>query len=65
MNYIRAILIRRREDRIELLEGQIQKKMSPEQVEEIWNTEIFPHWDDHWDYKKKKPKVKNVIVRKF
>ena len=39
--------------------------MSLDQIEEIWNTEIFPHWDDHWDYQKKRPKVKNVIVRKF
>ena len=32
-------------------------------IEELWNTEIFPEWDRHWDYKNKKPKEKSYIAR--
>ena len=29
----------------------------------MWNTEIFPLWDRHWDYKQRKPKEKGYIAR--
>ena len=29
----------------------------------MWNTEIFPLWDKHWDYKNRKPKEKGYIAR--
>jgi hypothetical protein len=29
----------------------------------MWNTEIFPLWDRHWDYKRRKPKEKGYIAR--
>ena len=63
MNYIRAILIHRREIRKTEIEKNHEINLSREKVEEIWNTEIFPHWDKHWDYKNKKPKQKSYITR--
>lgn len=63
LNYIRAVLIKRREARIEELEAAVNPNMTRGYIEEIWNTEIFPHWDRHWDYKNKKPLVRNVLVR--
>ena len=29
----------------------------------MWNNEIFPLWDRHWDYKLRKPKEKGYIAR--
>ncbi len=29
-----------------------------DKIEEIWNTDIFPNWDAHWDYRLKRPKEK-------
>ena len=63
VNYIRAILIQRRENRKEEIEKNHQITLSREKIEEIWNTDIFPHWDKHWDYKSKKPKQKSYITR--
>ena len=40
-----------------------ESHMSKDSIEDIWNTSIFANWDNHWDYKKKKPKEKNLIVR--
>jgi hypothetical protein len=29
----------------------------------MWNNDIFPFWDRHWDYKHRKPKEKGYIAR--
>lgn len=29
----------------------------------MWNNDIFPFWDKHWDYKLRKPKEKGYIAR--
>ena len=37
--------------------------MNNDLIEELWNNDIFPHWDYHWDYKHRKPKEKGYIAR--
>lgn len=57
VNYIGALLIQKRENKKRKEEGEFKLHFSKEKIEEKWNTEIFTHWDEHWDYKLKRPKA--------
>lgn len=63
INYLRAILIQRREQKREQLEEKYKSTINSEVIEELWNNDIFPFWDRHWDYKHRKPKEKGYIAR--
>lgn len=56
-------MIQRREKKREQLEDKFASTINNEIIEDMWNTEIFPFWDRHWDYKRRKPKEKGYIAR--
>lgn len=58
VNYLGALLIQKREKYREQRENFHKTYFNKEKIEEIWNTDIFPHWDNHWDYRLKRPKHK-------
>lgn len=37
--------------------------LSRQKIEDLWNTDVFPFWDRHWDYASKKPIHKSTIAR--
>ena len=45
------------------MEERYKSTINNDIIEEIWNNDIFPHWDKYWDYKNKKPKEKGYIAR--
>ena len=63
INYLRAILIQRRDKKKQQLQDKFVSTVNNDIIEDIWNTDIFPHWDKHWDYKNRKPKEKGYIAR--
>ena len=46
-----------------MIEDKNKSTIDKEKIEDVWNTDIFPLWDRHWDYKHKKPKEKGYIAR--
>jgi hypothetical protein len=58
VNYLGALLIQRRESHRKEREAAFRSYFNKDKIEEIWNTDIFPNWDSHWDYRLKRPKQK-------
>ena len=63
INYLRAILVQKRDQRISSVENEHNKNWSEDRIEDLWNNEIFPFWDKHWNYKHRKPKSKSYFTR--
>ena len=63
INYLRAILVQRRDQRKSYMEDNYNSTVNSEVIEDMWNNDIFPFWDKHWDYKQRKPKEKGYIAR--
>lgn len=58
VNYLGSLLIQRRENLRKQREAVFRSYFNKEKIEEIWNTDIFPNWDSHWDYRLKRPREK-------
>lgn len=58
VNYLGALLIQKRENLRKQREALFRSYFNKDKIEEIWNTDIFPNWDSHWDYRLKRPKQK-------
>ncbi|CAK74100.1 unnamed protein product (macronuclear) [Paramecium tetraurelia] len=55
INYLRAVIINRREVEAKRAEEKQRRQENEEKRSEIWRNDILPFWRSHWDYEPNKP----------
>ncbi|CAD8180454.1 unnamed protein product [Paramecium pentaurelia] len=55
INYLRAVIINRREMEAKRAEEKQRRQENEEKRSEIWKNDILPFWRSHWDYEPNKP----------
>jgi len=55
VNYFFSYLIKKREENSRKIMIKRRNNENKEKISEIWRVDIFPKWEEHWDYNNHRP----------